>query len=73
MLRQFLNDCRRDENIKGSPGPPRRLTTVDTCIANETGTADSEVDTETVFDNREGEVGSMYINVLELVSTGKRW
>jgi hypothetical protein len=37
--------------------------TVDTCIADKTGTADSEVDTglivETVFDTREGEVGSM--------------
>lgn len=51
--------------------------TVDTCIADKTGTAGSEVDTglivETVFDTREGEVGSMYINVLEPVSTGICW
>ena len=73
MLRLSLNDCRRDENIKGSPDPPRLLTSVNTYIADETGTANSEVDTETVFDNREGEVGSMYIDALEPVSTWKRW
>jgi hypothetical protein len=28
----------------GSPGPPQLLTTVDTYITDETGTADSEVD-----------------------------
>jgi hypothetical protein len=40
-------------------------------------TADSEVDTtlivETLFDTGEGEVGSIYINVLEPVSIRKCW
>ena len=55
-----------DENIKGSPGTLRLLTTFDTRIVDETGTADSEVDAETVFDIREVEVGSitpMYIKL----------